>query len=155
MELGLVVNALPSAVVAKQVTFPASLRANAELRSDCVNILTAGGSGRTQKKIRGDESFGGPAASLVPAEDLTVSVRIECGIGGQAFFSCPETAASVYSLEIHRGARIPPRAEPGSFGQNKNVAAAHRTGQNFRTSVCQARLLTDLGGNDGIGGGID
>jgi hypothetical protein len=157
IELGLI-KALLSAESAKQVTLYASLQTDAELRPHTVPILAGGGLCQTdEKKIDPDESFPGAAASLLPAKDLTVDARIEneCGTSGREFFACPKADTSVYSWEIHRQARIPPRAEPVPFGQKKMLSPCIRRRQNFRTSVCQARALTELGRNGGISGGFD
>ena len=74
---------------------------------------------------------------------MNARIEIESGAGGQEFYPCPDTGVSVYSLEIHRGARIPPRVEPVPFGQNRNVAAVHPTGAELSYQcVGQAQGLT-------------
>jgi hypothetical protein len=80
---------------------------------------------------------------------VSVSIEIEYGTGGRAFFSCPKTGTFVYSLEIHRGARIPPRAEPVPFGQNKNVVAVHPTEAKLSYQCVSGAALIRLGKNDG------
>ena len=110
-----------------------------------------------KKKIIADESFVWVAASLVPAKDLTVDARIEIeyGPGGRAFSACPRAGTYVYSWEIHRGARIPPRAEPVPFGQNKNVVSVQPTEPKLSYQCVSGGALSRLGRKRGINGGFD
>ena len=135
-----------------------SLEAAPELgRAQRVNILCAGILDGVQKKIGGDESFAGAAASLLPAKDLTVSARIEndYGTGVRAFSPCGDVGYIRILWEIHRVARIPPRAEPVPFGQNENVVAAHPPEAKLSYQCVSGASLTTLGRNGGISGGFD
>ena len=123
----------------------------------CVNTLNCRPWTRSEKKIGANESFDGPAASLLPAKDLTVDARIENGYGGRGreVFACPERGASVYSWEIHRGARVPPRVEPVPFGQKNNFAAVHPPGAKLSYQRVSGAGLIGLGRNDGTNGAFD